>query len=318
MNLAKRVLRAFDQLQQRITALGFVFGVLKKFGDDNAGVLVTNLAYSAFVAIFPLLLILVTVLGIVLVNYPSLEKSVLNSTFAQFPIIGTSLSANIHALHRGSVLSFTVGLIGLAWGSLGMSQAALFAMAQVWNLPGPDRPNYWKRLGRSVLFIAVLGGGLLASTFLAAFGTFGRHNFWLGIAGEILAASANITQYLVAFRVLTPKSISTRKLVPGAIVGGVAWTVLLAIGGYLVGHQLKHTSEIAGLFGTVLGLLAWVYLGARITIYAAELNTVLAHRLWPRSLDPPPFTAADKRVVALRAQQNRRRPEEHVEVTFVE
>ena len=43
--------------------MAFVFGVVKKYGDDNGGVLVSNLAYSAFVSIFPLLLVLVTILG---------------------------------------------------------------------------------------------------------------------------------------------------------------------------------------------------------------------------------------------------------------
>ena len=39
--------------------------MIKKFGDDNGGVLVSNLAYCGFVSLFPLLLILVTILGLV-------------------------------------------------------------------------------------------------------------------------------------------------------------------------------------------------------------------------------------------------------------
>ena len=62
-----------------------VFGVVKKFGDDNTGDLVTNLAYSAFLCVFPLLLILITVLNIVLVNYPSVRHSLLNSTLGKIP-----------------------------------------------------------------------------------------------------------------------------------------------------------------------------------------------------------------------------------------
>jgi YihY family inner membrane protein len=314
----EQILRSVDRFQQRHTVPAFLVAVLKKFGDDSAGVLVSNLALSAFIAVFPLLLILVTVLGIVLEGNPKLEQSVLHSTFAQFPMIGTRLSDNVHALHRNSVLGLTVGLLGLLWGSLGMSRAALFAMAQVWNLPGPERPTYLKRLARSVIFIGVLGLGLIVSTFLTAFGNFGNHNVWLVIVGEILAVITNIGQYILAFRVLTPKVIGTRDLVPGAIAGGVAWTILLALGGYLVGHYLRHADEVAGVFGTVLGLLAWLYLGSRLSIYAAELNPVIARHLWPRSIIQPPLTEADKRVLALQAEQNQRRPEQRVEVTFVD
>jgi YihY family inner membrane protein len=318
VNAAERVVRRVDALQQKNKVAGFVFGVSKKFGDDNAGVLVSNLAFSAFLALFPLLLILVTVLGIVLAGYPSLQQSVLHSTFAQFPVVGSDLSGSIHALKRGSVFGLAVGLVGLAWGSLGISQAGLFAMAQVWNLPGPDRLNYVKRLGRSVAFIGVLGSGLIVSTFLASYGTFGRHEFWLGIGGEILAAAANVGQYLLAFRVLTPKHVVTRDLVPGAIAGGVAWTILQAVGGYLIGHDLRNDNAIYGSFASVLGLLVWVYLGCRVTIYAAELNTVVKRRLWPRSITQPPYTDADRRALALQAVQMKRARHETVEVTFAD
>jgi uncharacterized BrkB/YihY/UPF0761 family membrane protein len=65
-----------------------------------------------------------------------------------------------------------------------------------------------------------------------------------------------------------------------------------AVGGYLVGHYLRHTSQVYGVFAIVLGLLFWLYLGARLTLYAAEVNVVAARRLWPRSLLQPPLATA--------------------------
>jgi YihY family inner membrane protein len=316
MNRIERTARRVDAFQQRHGPFAFLFGIMKKFGDDNAGSLVSNIAYSAFLSVFPLLLVLVTVLGLVLSGHPGLRESVLHSTFADFPIVGRQLGNNIHPLHRSSVLGIAIGLVGLVWGSTGLSQAGLFAMSQVWNLPGPERPNFVKRLGRGVSFLGILGLGLALSTFLAAFGTFGRHNVLLGLVGELLAVIVNLGQYLLAFRVLTPKSVTTRQLIPGAVIGGVAWTILLALGGYLIGHDLRNDSAIYGLFGMVLGLLAWVYLGAEISIYAAETNTVLSRHLWPRAMVQPPLTDADQRSMALQATQNQRRPEQHVEVTF--
>jgi len=69
-------------------------------------------------------------------------------------------------------------------------------------------------------------------------------------------------------------------------------------------------------FATVLGLLAWIYLAVNVTVYAAEVNVVLARRLWPRSIVQPPLTEADRYSIALQALQNQRRPEQQVEVTF--
>jgi len=74
--------------------------------------------------------------------------------------------------------------------------------------------------------------------------------------------------------------------------------------------------RLYGYFGSVLGLISFLYLAAELTVYAAEVNVVLARRLWPRAIVQPPLTEADRRVMAAQAHQNRRRPEQHVLVTF--
>ncbi len=317
MNVFERTLRRFDRFQQRHTATAFLFGVVKKFGDDNGGTLVTNLAYTAFGSVFVLLLLLVTILGLVLSSHPALEKQVLDSTFAQFPIIGTDLQKNIKALHRNSVISLVISVVGLLWGSLGLAQNGIFTMSQVWNLPGPDRPNYWKRLGRSVTFLLVLALGLATSTFLAAtIPAVHGGSMLLAAGGGFASAIVNFGLYLFAFDVLTAAKIRLRQLVAGAAVAGVGWTILQALGGFVVGHYLKNDSSVYGLFGIVLGLFAWVYLLTELTVYSAELNVVLARHLWPRSIVQPPLTDADRRSIAAQALQNVRRPEQRVEVSF--
>ena len=316
MNALERTLRRVDAAQQRHTVPAFLVGVVKKFGDDNGGNLSVQLTYAMFVTVFPLLLLLVTVLTLVLGGHPGLQQRVLHSAFGQFPIIGTQLAHNVHALHRSSVVGLVVGLVGLVYGTTGLAQAGLFSMAQIWNIQGAVRPAYAARLARSLLFLAVLFVGLVVTTVLTGFGTFGRHDVWLGLVGEVLAGSVNVAIYLTAFRVLTPGQVATRWLVPGAVVGGIAWTLLQALGGYVVGHDLEGAGALYGLFGLVLGLVAWIALGVQVTLYSAEINTVLHQRLWPRGLVQPPLTEADQRSVALQATQNRRRPEQRVVTSF--
>jgi hypothetical protein len=188
-------------------------------------------------------------------------------------------------------------------------------MEQIWNLPGPARPGFVPRLGRAMLFIALLGGGLIVTTALASLNTYLLKGFWSVIGAEVSAAAFNIGMYIGAFRALTPKGVPTRKLLPGAITGGILWTVLQVLGTWLVHHFLRGDS-VYGIFGIVLGLLAWIYLAVQVTVYVAEINVVLARRLWPRSIIQPPLTEADRASMALQALQNQRRPEQHIEVTF--
>ena len=126
MNRLKRLLRAVDEFQQQHAWLAFPVAVWKKFGDDQAGNLAALIAYSALVAIFPLLLLLITLLDIVLKNNPELKQKMLKAAVDQYPVIGPQLaeperSHQAHHrrarrlvpadLHAGAVLAHPVGVV---------------------------------------------------------------------------------------------------------------------------------------------------------------------------------------------------------------
>ena len=317
MNPVEKALRRADAIQQRHTPTAIFFGVIKKFGDDNGGALVSNLAYTGFVSVFPLLLILVTVVVNVAAGDASLRNQVIRGATMQFPLIGKQLASNVHGLKRATAASLTVGLLLLVWGVTKLAQAGLFTMEQVWNVPGPDRPGYLPRLGRSVVFLAILALGVIISTLLAGLVTYGHHALVIRVLAQCLAAFANVGLYYAGFRVLSPKVVRSRQLLPGAAVGGLFWTVLQAFGAYLVHHDLRSDS-VYGIFASVLGLVAWIYFGTQAAIYAAEINVVLARKLWPRTMVQPPLTEADRTSMALQALQNQRRAEQQVEVSWTD
>jgi YihY family inner membrane protein len=317
MKVVDRVVDRADGWQQRHRVPAFVVGVAKKYGDDRGGHLAALITYYGFLSLFPLLLVLVTVLGFLLHDNPSLRHDLLDSALADFPIIGPQLRTNVGAL-GGNGLGLVIGLLGLVWGSLGVAQAAQHAMAQVWSISTPRRPSFFPRLARSLLVLGVLAVAIGATTALAALATLVPASVVVSVVSTALLVVLNVALYWLAFRVLTPKDVATRDLWLGAIIGGTAWTALQALGGWLVARQLRHTSELYGTFGVVLGLLFFLYLAAQIMVYAAETNVVWARRLYPRSLRPPPLTEADEQVFANLAETEARRPEETVDVDFEE
>ena len=310
-----------DRHQQRSPVLGFFYGVLKKYGDDQGGQLSALVAYYGFLSLFPLLLVMVTVLGIVAGSSSSLTHRIEHSALSQFPVIGSSgskgsLANNIHALHDNSAIGLVVGILALVWGSQGASQIGQYAMAQLWNIPGVHRPHFWSRMQRTWALTGVLGVFLIVSSTLAGVASATGQAGLVRAGGEAGSLVANCVLYLLAFRVLTPKQIRLKDLVPGALIGAVGWTALQVGGTLLIAHQLRHTSQVYGTFAIVLGLIGWIYLGAMLTMVAAEVNVVLARRLWPRSMVQPPLTAADHRVLVAIAEQNVRRPEQRITVHF--
>ncbi len=316
MNPIERVVRVVDRFQQRHTVPAMVFAVIKKYGDDAAGNLASVLAFSGLITVFPLLLMLVTVLGLVLSSNPHLRNEILNSTFDRFPGVGSELRNNVHTLQRSSMIGLIVSIVLLLWGSLGLAQNGIYAMSQIWNLPGVHRSDFFKRTGRSLEFIGILGLGLLLSTFLTAVATNTSARPFVADAGAITASLiVACVQFVLGYRVLTAPQVKWRSLLPGAFIAAVGWTILQAFGTFLVGHTLKD-SAVYGVFAFVLGLIFWISLVVRLVIYTSELNVVLHRRLWPRSIVQPPLTRADREVLAAQAEQNRRRPEQHVYVTF--
>jgi YihY family inner membrane protein len=314
VNAAEKAVRGADRFHQRRRWLAFPYAVVKKFGDDEAGNLAALVAYYGFFSVFPLMLVFVTILGMVLRGNTGLQDSIVHSALAKFPVVGTQISNNIHSL-TGSGLALGVGIALSLWAGLGVVKVMQTAMNTVWNVPYRYRPNFLRSTIRALIMLAVLGGITVAS---AAAGSVGAasHTWWWMLSGILVSLVLNFVLFMLAFRILTTENVSWGDVRTGAIIGAVAWTILQALGGYYVAHQLRGASDTYGTFATVIGLLAWIYLGAQVTLYAAEVNVVKKRRLWPRGIVQPPLTEADKRALSDYAKQEERRAEERVDVTI--
>jgi YihY family inner membrane protein len=309
-------LHALDRRQQGSPRLSFLAAVVKKFSDDQASQLAALIAYYGFFSLFPLLLVFVTVLGFVLQGNPSAQNSVLHSTLSQFPIIGDQLQKNVHSL-TGSGLDLAIGLAGSLFAGLGITGAAQNAFNQVWYVPRKRRPDFLRSRLRGLGLLAVLGVLAIVSTVAAGFVTGGGGgSVASALGGVVVAFVVNLLLFFTAFRFLTAAEVQTRDLLPGVLVGAIMWQVLQHLGGYYVDHVVRHAKETSGLFAFVLGLLAWLYLGAQVTLLAAEINVVRARRLWPRSFFSDPLLEADKRALTSSAEVEERLHEQNVEVDF--
>jgi YihY family inner membrane protein len=265
--------------------------VLKKYGDDRGGSLSALVTFYGFLAVFPLLLLFVTVVGLVLRDYPQAEHHIIHSALAEFPVIGDKLASSISALHKPSPLAFVVSFVGLLWGSLGVTNHLQTASAIMWGVPRHKEAALVPRVLRGLLLLGTIAVAVIGSAILAGMSTIGGiHDnavtYW---ASTLIGAGVvNFAAYLLAMHILAPPGTGWMQLVPGASIGAVGWTILEAVGGLLVSHALRHATELYGLFATVLGLVFWLSLGSQLFMYASEANVVLAKRLWPRHLDEQP------------------------------
>src|ERR1700730_11490347 len=262
MNLLGPV-KSFDRLQRRHAVLAIPVAVVRNFSDQGAGDAAALIAYWGFFSLFPLLLVFVTILGFVLQGDPGAQRSVLHS-LAQFPIIGTHVGSL-----RGSGVGLAIGIAGTLWSGLGLTVAVENAFNRVYAIPVRDRPNFLSTRWRGLKLLAAVGVLQVLSTVAAGVVSGGLGGVALTIAGIAVSLLLNFCLFFVVFRFLIPDSVPTRELWPGIIVATVGWTVLQSVGGIYVAHVVKGAGQTYGTFATVIGLLAWLYLGARVLVYAA-------------------------------------------------
>jgi membrane protein len=310
-----------DAYQRRHRWAGLPLAVLYKFADDQGTYLAAQITYYGFVALFPLLLLLATLLGYALHDNQHLQRQVLDSALAQFPVIGDQIVTNIRSFH-GSIVGLVIGILGCVYGGLGIVQAAQTMLNKVWGVPRNCRPNPFRARLRSLLLLAFGGASVIVTTVLSALGaTADSYGVSVRALATTLAIALNVTLFIVAFKVLTARPLTIRQTRVGAIAAAVIWQALQLTGALLLGHKLKGATATYGLFALVLGLLAWIYLGAITVVICAEFNAVRAGQLWPRALLTPftdnvELTPADQRAYISYAKTERHKSFENIDVTF--
>ncbi|BBY44657.1 YihY/virulence factor BrkB family protein [Mycolicibacterium celeriflavum] len=309
-----------DRLQRRHRRIGFLIAVIYKYVDDQGGYLAALITYYAFVSLFPLLLLMTTVLGVVLVGRPELQQRVVEATVSQFPVIGNQLQRP-EELSGGAVAVF-VGVAGALYGGMKVGQALQNAMDSVWAVPRNNRPDPIRSRLRSLLLLLVLGSAAIAATVLSAAGHATASLGWFGKAGIIVATVAiNAAICLVVFRVTSTRQLTYRQVLPGALAAAVIWQLLQWFGATFVAQIVRSSSVTNSVFALVLGLLAFLYLISVTLVMCAEANVVRVDKLYPRALMTPftddvDLTPADRRTYTRRAKAERAKGFQRVSVHF--
>jgi membrane protein len=310
-----------DAFQQRHPAAAFPLAVVYKYFDDFGPYLAALLTYYAFLSLFPLLLLLSTILGYVLRGDPQLQHDILRSALGQFPVIGDQL----HDPRRlgGGAAGLTIGLLGAIYGSLGVAQAIQYAMNTAWSVPRNNRPNPFRARGRSLLLVGTAGLALLGTTAMSAIGAanVGQFGGVLRIGALLASVVVNAAVFVLGFRLATSRNLSVREVLPGASIAAVGWQLLQLFGVPYVTSVIRHASATNGVFALVLGLLAFLYLTAVIAVLSVEINVVRVDHLYPRALLTPftdnvRLTRSDRRAYRKQAQAQRAKGFQTIDVRF--
>ena len=309
------MLDRLDRWQRSRRGPAFVIAVGRKYGEDGAAMHAARVSYYAFFSIFPLLLAFVSAVGFVLQGRPSLRQKILDSAFADVPVVGTFVRDDIGGI-TGSGIALLVGIGVAVWAGLGVTIALGHAFDVVWSIAPVEQYGYVTRRLRGLLVLVVAGCGIVASSLLSGAATSGR----LGATAENIALvglslAVDVVALMAAFRLLTPSIAGLRDLIPGVALAMAGLYALQSLGAWYVQATIARASDTYGLFATVIGLLSWLSLAAHLILVSAEVNAVRVLHLWPRSLRGP-LTPADARALEGYAERARRVPGERIVVQW--
>jgi YihY family inner membrane protein len=319
MRMAERL----DRFQRRHPGAGFPIAVIYKFLDDDAHFLAALITYYGFLALFPVLLLLATILGLLLAGNLELQQRLLDSALGEFPVIGPQLDTP-EALGGGFTGIVVGGLVAL-YGALGLGQAIQHTMNTTWSVPRHKRPDPITSRVRSLLLLCTLGVLVVASTVLSAVGSgaaaYGGFSGWVQVLVTVVSVLVNAGVFVLGFRITTARRLTVRQVLPGALGAAVLWQLLQSFGGVYVAGVVANASAVDAVFALVLGMIAFIYLAAVALVLCVEVNVVRVDRLHPRSLltpfvDHTDLTEGDERVYAEAARAQRSVRHEQVDVSF--
>jgi len=267
------------------------FGVLRRtfaeFREDELTDWAAALTYYGILAIFPALIALVSILGLI---GTSATKPLLDNlgSFAPGPahqILKNALNGLTQSPSGAGIL-FIVGLAGALWSASGYIGAFIRASNQSWDVE-EGRP-IWRILPLR-LFVTVLMLLLLAASAFAVVVTgplADRVGKLLGIGGVAVTAW-DIAKWPVLilvvsfmFTLLYYASPNVRQpgfrwLTPGAILAVVSWMVVSAAFGVYVANFGSY-NKTYGSLGAIIIFLVWLWLSNVAILFGAELNAEIA------------------------------------------
>jgi len=262
------------RLRHRWRPVEFLFTGLDEFKRHRTSRNAALLAHYGFLSVFPMVVVLTTILGFVLEGHPGLRKTIVNSALTNVPIIGETLKNNPSSLH-GNAAVLVIGLATTLWAGTKAFVAAQNGMNDIWEIPDAERPGLASARGRALIAIGVVGSSQVATGLVSGVIGVGGVAWWLRIVLIPVTIAINIAALMTGYRILTARRLDRQQLLPGAILAGIGFSILQVVGGSLVIRATKKAAPVYGTFASVIALLTWLSLHSIVALVGVEANAAL-------------------------------------------
>lgn len=270
-----------------MTWLELVRRTWRQFQQDRILDQSAKLAFYFMLSIFPLLLFLITLLGLLLQSSPDFQAELQKYLAAVIPSSASGLVAKtleeITTSSGGGQLS--LALFFTLWTASRCVVAIMGGLNIAYGVEDP-RP-WWKKnlvaLGLTLVLLVLIAAALFAMVYGSRYGaTIGNEigaSVVMGWVWRILTWVLPLMFVLLAFNMLylyapNVKHRRWRWLMPGTVVGVVLW-LAGSFGFQLYLSYFDRYTVTYGSIGAIIILLLWFYLSAIAFLVGGEVNSEL-------------------------------------------
>ncbi len=264
------------------------FTILKRalasFGAHNDTSYAGAIAYNAIFAIFPLLLLAVSLLGF-FIHDPAQRQNII---LGLFKALGSSVSQDalatqINQVAGGSAKLGVLGAVLALWSASGVFDQTRLALQNVWDSNKPRPVLLQKLVAFAMLFsvgalvlLAIVSMGVL--TALSSFGdrllgpAFGPALHGLFLAGSILIPTLLLfCGFALLYWFVPHAEIRWNQVWYGAAVAAVLFEIVQLLFAYYVAN-FGHYNQTYGALGGAIAFLFFIYIAANITLFGGEVS----------------------------------------------
>lgn len=247
--------------------LNAVMDVNDRFGAIGGGPLASSIALAAFVSLFPLLLVIIAVIGFVSSGDSGFASSLIGDLGLKGRAAETVQDA-IGTAEGSRKAASIVGLVGLLSSGLGVVGSLQNALNAAWQVKGRglvDRLVALRWLvGAGALFLLTAALGPLLRVLPGPVKPF----------TIVLGLALTSVLFVWTYHSLGNSSVGWRVHLPGALLVASGFEILKVVGSILVPRAVASSSALYGSLGVVFAVLAWLLLYGRLIVYGAVLNVV--------------------------------------------
>lgn len=271
--VSKRYDEAVAAARKRSGSFDNFWGAKERYDEVLGGRLAAAIAYYGFFAAFALSLVATSVFGVFLNRYPAVKQDVTHTLATNLNVPLASIEA-IEA-NAGNIAVF--GVLGLLLTGLAWIDAWRTSQRAIWKLEQHPGHVIVRRLVDLAMLVGLalvtilslsLGDLMLAVFRRISHGTPPALNT---VAAGAITVGANVIIASALLTVLPRLHVQPRRLIPPAVLVGIALSLLNLGGRTYATHSTRYYAPYA-VVATAGGLLVYIYLYNQIVLWGAALT----------------------------------------------